>query len=182
VPEPKGRRGKLVENGWVALFVVAVVVAFRVQIQLVEVDGVPTEYPGQELVPRDVLLNCGGDAPALLVQRLVRPLRVQPAQLLHHFVVKTHENGVDSSEDRLLAVAGVTGLEAEACEQEKDLISDSLSTLKRYRLTQSTLYVSVSVSSSIDHGQHTVNTSDYFGPFSKTIIYSAGYNTIVYIK
>ena len=83
VAKAEGSRGELVEDGGVALLVVAVVVSVAAQVQLVQVDGVPAEHARQELVPGDVLLHRRDDPPTLLVQRLVGPLRVQPAQLLH---------------------------------------------------------------------------------------------------
>ena len=52
--------------------------------------------------------------PGLLVERLVRPLRVEPAELVGQRVVLPHEDGVYGGEDGLLAVPGVSGLEAEA--------------------------------------------------------------------
>ena len=88
VAEAKGARGELIEYGGVALLVVAVVVPVAAEVQLIEVDGVPAEHPRQELVPGDVLLHGRDDPPALLVQRLVRPLRIQPAQLLHDLKIK----------------------------------------------------------------------------------------------
>ena len=55
--KPEGSRGELVEDGGVAALVVAPVVALGQQVQLVQVDGVPAEDPGQELVPGDVLFE-----------------------------------------------------------------------------------------------------------------------------
>ncbi len=51
--------------------------------------------------------------PGLLVERLVRPLRVQPAHLVGQHVVRPHEDGVDGGQDRLLAVPRVTRLVVE---------------------------------------------------------------------
>ena len=43
VAEAEGSRGELVEDGGVALLVVAVVVSVAAQVQLVQVDGVPAQ-------------------------------------------------------------------------------------------------------------------------------------------
>ena len=55
VSESEGRGGELVHDGRVALLVVAVVEPVRLEAELVQVDGVPTENSRQELVPGDML-------------------------------------------------------------------------------------------------------------------------------
>ena len=51
-------RGELVHDGRVALLVVAIVEPVRLEAELVQVDGVPSENSRQELVPRDMLKMC----------------------------------------------------------------------------------------------------------------------------
>ncbi len=53
--------GKLVHDGRVALVVVAVVVAVRLQPEVVQVDGVPAQHARQKLVPDDVLKVSKGE-------------------------------------------------------------------------------------------------------------------------
>ena len=84
---PERRCGKLVQDGRVALLVVSLVVALAQQVELVQVDCVPAQHPGQELVPGDVLLHRGHDPTGLLVEGLVGPLGVQTAQITGDAVV-----------------------------------------------------------------------------------------------
>ena len=61
-----------------------------------------------------MLLDGGRNSPSLLIEGFIRPLGIQPGQLVDQQIVLPHEDGVNSREDGLLAVPGVPSLEAEA--------------------------------------------------------------------
>ena len=68
-----------------------VVVTLAVEVESVQVDGVPAEHARQELVVGDMLVDGREDAAPVLEQLLVVPVRVDPLQVVDHPVVFAHQ-------------------------------------------------------------------------------------------
>lgn len=113
VTDTEGGGGKLIEHNGGAGRVVVLVVALRQELQPVEIDGVPAEDAGQELVEHDVL-HLGADDLAGVVEELLSvPVRVDAAQPLDDPVVLAQEGGVDGGEAWLLGGAVIAAQEAQ---------------------------------------------------------------------
>lgn len=83
-------------------------VTLRCKLEPVQVDCVPAEYPGQELIVHDVLEGGDIDAPSSLVEPLVSPVRVHSAESVDETVVLSHVDCVKSCQTSLLTSPSVT--------------------------------------------------------------------------
>ena len=84
------------------------IIALSEYFQIVQLYGIPAKYTRQELVVSHVLELGREDAPTVLEQLLVVPVRINLSQFVDDTVVFSHVNGVDGSQTGLLAGSSVT--------------------------------------------------------------------------
>ena len=80
VTKPEGCSGKLIQDGWVACFIISTIVSFWQQVELIQVDGIPSKDSGKEFIPGDMSVNSNGNPPGLMIQLLITPLRIELSQ------------------------------------------------------------------------------------------------------
>ena len=106
VPEPEGRRGKLVCDPWVEGGVVVLAVSGRKWEEPVGVDELLAQHDGKPLVVDDVLVLRVDKALCLLEHSLVRPALVALLELRSHPVVLAEEDCVQDGQVGLLVHLG----------------------------------------------------------------------------
>lgn len=113
VTDTEGSCRKLVENNRRARWVVVLVVPLGQKLKTIQIDGIPAENAGQELVEHD-MLHLGTDNFTGMMEELFSiPVRIHSAQTLNDAVVFTQKGGVNGSQTWLLGSTIIASKEAQ---------------------------------------------------------------------
>lgn len=112
VAKAKGSRGEGIGHSRVHLGIVVLIEARAEQLQIEEGAHLLAQNNGQELPICDVLEHGTHNAPRLLVELLVAPMRIHFTQLHCNAIVFAHPHMVHGQQARLFATAAIAGADA----------------------------------------------------------------------